>query len=313
MKLPATLYRWDDEGAPTVTASTRMSDLINVLKKCLVEGYGSKAGLGWTLAFEDATNRKIAFRNSPIDGTGGYFQFASSNAADSGEMRFRGGMDMTDFDVFLRPTPLYGLHFATVTTRWYLIGTSRGFYLHVLPNSNLVTVWASSYEVNPMFFAGDIDSFNPNDPGAFIVTRGTGSSDATNGYQGLLTLSYIPNNDCIAMYATDGSDSISKYGIIGLDGISAFSTSYKSADEWVDANQNSSLTPAYIDNTVKSNVRSTLHPYRRGQMPGMFFAGVSGYSDSQSPAVRSINGVDYALVPCYSAGMLWISIGDWYD
>ncbi|MCL1048940.1 hypothetical protein L2755_04755, partial [Shewanella abyssi] len=64
MGLPARIYRWDDEGAPTVVRDTRMSDIISLLKKCLIEGYGEKEGLGWSLAFDDPANLKVAFRNS---------------------------------------------------------------------------------------------------------------------------------------------------------------------------------------------------------------------------------------------------------
>ncbi|MCL1052254.1 hypothetical protein L2755_22020, partial [Shewanella abyssi] len=160
---------------------------------------------------------------------------------------------------------------------------------------------------------GDIDSFTPNDPGGFIVTRGATSTSSVTSSYAYDTLSYAPENDCIRMYANDGSLSTDGYSIIGLGRRDTFSYSYAQAAEWADENINTSLSPAFIDNSDYSFVRSEIHPMRRGVMPGMYFAGLSGYSQSELLVVRVLNGVEHILVPSYSAGLMWIKIGDWYD
>ncbi|WP_417217858.1 hypothetical protein [Alcanivorax sp.] len=65
----ATVYRSTDTGAPTYPASAANGGgagaLMDILKACLVDGFGSKPGAGWTVDYEDATaeKRRIAFSN----------------------------------------------------------------------------------------------------------------------------------------------------------------------------------------------------------------------------------------------------------
>ena len=66
------VYKSTDSGAPTLNGTK--GTLITVLKACLVNGYGAKAGAGWTIALEDAANYKIIFRNDSTTGTGRYFR-----------------------------------------------------------------------------------------------------------------------------------------------------------------------------------------------------------------------------------------------
>ena len=54
MASPVTIYRWDDVGAPQIVDG-KPSEYMNMLKKCLVEGYGSKASLGWTVVDDIAS------------------------------------------------------------------------------------------------------------------------------------------------------------------------------------------------------------------------------------------------------------------
>ena len=50
LEMPVTLYRSTDDDAPALTKS----NLSLILKACLVTGYGSKPGAGWTMPYEDA-------------------------------------------------------------------------------------------------------------------------------------------------------------------------------------------------------------------------------------------------------------------
>ena len=51
LEMPVTLYRSTDDDAPALTKS----NLSLILKACLVTGYGSKPGAGWTMPHEDAS------------------------------------------------------------------------------------------------------------------------------------------------------------------------------------------------------------------------------------------------------------------
>ena len=57
LEMPVTLYRSTDDDAPALTKS----NLSLILKACLVTGYGSKPGAGWTMPYEDAAASKRVF------------------------------------------------------------------------------------------------------------------------------------------------------------------------------------------------------------------------------------------------------------
>ena len=57
LEMPVTLYRSTDDDAPALTKS----NLSLILKACLVTGYDSKPGAGWTMPYEDAAASKRVF------------------------------------------------------------------------------------------------------------------------------------------------------------------------------------------------------------------------------------------------------------
>lgn len=57
LEMPVTLYRSTDDDAPALTKS----NLSLILKACLVTGYGSKPGAGWTMPHEEAAAGKRVF------------------------------------------------------------------------------------------------------------------------------------------------------------------------------------------------------------------------------------------------------------
>lgn len=80
-----TVYRWDDPGAPDLSALHTTNDerdlmyFHTVLKACLVTGYGAKAAAGWTMPHEETA--------TAMDGN----RFVLTNAAESGSLLYEGG------------------------------------------------------------------------------------------------------------------------------------------------------------------------------------------------------------------------------
>jgi len=71
------VYRSTDAGAPTLNAV--QGSFINVLKACLVDGYGSKSGSGWTVPYT-GTNR-AAFKQP--SGSNGRYLYVDESTADT--------------------------------------------------------------------------------------------------------------------------------------------------------------------------------------------------------------------------------------
>lgn len=307
-----TLMRWDDPGAPQIANQTP-SELINVLKKCLVEGYGDVDGLGWSVMFEDAANYKIVFRNNADAGTGSYLHVASSDGTDANNkpINLRAAAGMTDIDTFFNASYAYTITMSTVPVQWYLIGTSTGFYFHMIYyNTNHLAQLVYGNKVEPMFFAGDICSFYENDASRFTIV---GSNSG-----GAVTLAGLVASSVLC-------------GLHDTDGVTAptLRTYFNPSIHRVDTNSAYTTTPAIVgvphklspitlyadisgtDRNGLSTRQSSLSPWLRGKLPGMFFSTFSGYSNFEWPVIENFNGENYLLVRSSNALHHWINITSW--
>lgn len=76
-----TIYRSTDSGAPALPANSnyvKASFFMDIIKQCLVTGYGSKAGAGWSLVYEDTTANK---RRLAVSNGNGVMEFITWGAA----------------------------------------------------------------------------------------------------------------------------------------------------------------------------------------------------------------------------------------
>ncbi|MDR8523482.1 hypothetical protein [Shewanella fidelis] len=170
MSSPVTVYRWDDAGAPQLTSRTP-SEIIDIMRKCLIEGYGAKQPLGWTVEFEDVTANEIVFRNKIADGgSGGYVKFLprNGNNASGSILDMKSAMSMSDINTAHNQGYRSSI-IAQVTTavHWVLIGTSRSFYFIIRNNSAMGA--RRNYGEN-MCYVGDFAPYSPTDQCIFIAT-----------------------------------------------------------------------------------------------------------------------------------------------
>ncbi|MFV0597985.1 hypothetical protein [Shewanella sp.] len=314
MSLPVTVYRWDDAGAPQLT-NGKPSEIIAILKKCLVEGYGTKAGAGWSVAFENAAAFKIAFRNSTTEASGGFVQFWSVDGTDanSGNMRFRGAKSMTALDTFIDAQYQMQFSISTVVDYWVLIATSAGFWF--LSTSTLTNPNPST-NAKGLFFVGDFDAFTANDPGRFVNIMNGVTSDMTSYSWSLSFEIAISGSTTICkVYDADGSANFANYKMdprynVGTQTIAGVPTGDRvffqpliiSTVANVDAN----------DRLGVINTNSIIQPYIRGKVPGLLHSPSTGYSDQPWPVIESINGQQHMLMPGYRFGRTWINLETWY-
>lgn len=315
MGLPVTVYRWDDAGAPQLTNS-KPSEIIAILKKCLVEGYGTKAGAGWSVAFEDAAAFKIAFRNSTTEASGGFVQFWSVAGTDtnSGEMRFRGAKSMTALDTFIDAQYQSQFKLSLSIDYWVLIATSAGFWF--LSTNTIASPFSSSNE-KAMFFVGDYDAFNTNDPGRFIIMmNGTGGDMTSSAWNYSFDVAIGPDTTLCKIYDTDGSANFINYKMDRryYQGISGGVNGAPTMDRIF-------LTPLLVsavsnpdanDRLGVMNTNSIVQPFIRGKMPGLLNSPQTGYGDQAWPVIETINGQQHMLTPGYRFGRNWINMETWY-
>lgn len=137
-----TIYKSTDASAPTLSGTA--GDLVNLLDKCLVTGYGSKAAAGWTKPYT-GTN-KAAFKNA--GGCQMYLRVQDDSPGAHGgrEARVTGYETMSDVDTGTGPFPtaaqgVGGVAMlvwrksatADATTRsWIVLADARTCYVFVI-------------------------------------------------------------------------------------------------------------------------------------------------------------------------------------
>jgi hypothetical protein len=309
MGLPVTVYRYTDAGAPQLVNNTP-SEWINVLKKVLVEGYGDKQPLGWTLEFEDAATRSIAFRNATtVGGSGGYVKFYSSDGTNTANksIAIKCAMGMTDINTFFKPLWVRGLSPVSTHKGWEIIGTKRGFYLILhATNSNKMAL-SGVFADTQVFFIGDIHSVIVNDTAPFTFVTGNSatsdsiSSEGITGYSGT-TLS-------CQLYALDGT-------VTSLMHTFSRGLFYKgNTSDGGDAESlsiNHLMSPIYIYGSNTQN-NTTSMPQGRGIIPGLYLSSFAGYRTTDWPK-ELLQGIEkFILLRSYGSPQLWISTGEWYD
>ena len=308
--MAVTVYRSSDSGAPALSGQT--GKMLDVLYACLVTGYGSKSGAGWTRAY-NGTNKSV-FRAG--GGTQSYLRADDSVNAQYGYMC--GYLSMTDIDTGTNPYPTTsqlanGCYFYkstssdSVARSWILVADNKRFYMSI-------QISTTPYYV--AWFFGDIKSFAANDSYCSLIVGGnstnysasnliylSNSSNVING-AGSDNASFIAKN-----YNGIGSSlQINKIGNANFVGsitvIGSATLSYPNA-----ADNGLYMGPIFVNNDANK---------LRGLMPGMwqpFHTNPIAYGDTFG-GVGGMTGKTFiALYGSYSTGTgsFFIETSDTWD
>lgn len=334
MAQAVTVYRWDEPGAPQLP-NGKPSEIIDILTKCLVDGYGDKTPLGWTRPFYDAGTQAVAFRNSVADGgSGGYAKIFSNDGSDNNNalMRITHAASMTDINTVFRQgyTQAFQAQSGTSTTKmdkWALIGTSTAFYFLISRNTQLL--WGSNY--NATMFVGDFYSIVPNDAGRFItVAAPQNNNSASVGSS--QTLDYLTSASSISsesmfIYDADGFDLGNAHAFntfnasLGAGLTMAADDRAPYAEILLPAmihpdSQLPSNSPSYVDRLGGYRDYSDLSPTFRGVLPGFFINLFAGFHAATWPRIVTLSDSDYWILrggQGSSAARGYLKLGTWHD
>lgn len=193
------VYRNTDSGAPTLDGLTP-GGIINLLDKCLVSGYGSKAPAGWSKPFV-GTNL-AAFRMGAgsmcylrVDDT--YSSTTLHNA------RVRGYETMSDVNTGTGEFPrldqqagsgLYWYSQGPTATgnstarNWCVIADERFFYVFWSTQPTADTAGSTSY--SEAYFFGDAEPYNPTDTWFTVIGGSSSNVDYVTSAAGGLWTAY---------------------------------------------------------------------------------------------------------------------------
>lgn len=279
------VYRNTDTGAPTLDGITA-GQILNVLDKCLVAGYGAKAAAGWTKPY---TGTNIAaFRMN--GGSGSYIRVDDTNATTTyRRAAVRGYGAMTDVNTGTDPFPtttqnatgLFWFASATQTAQnallrnWCVIADETFFYFFVSNapqfDNGFGFQWADCY------FFGDAIPYLNTDTWFTVINGGNNATAAGNteaiAMWRIRALSYGITDTNTQMYIKRRHDGVGGavnnvffHGNVGKQ-------SNATSDSGVG---NGALTTPNLDGHIQLSrlevMDRTLGAYVRGQMPGMWLS-----------------------------------------
>ncbi|ABI71538.1 hypothetical protein [Shewanella frigidimarina] len=319
MGLPVTVYRWDDAGAPQFGASPKPSDVLSILKACLVNGYGAKQPLGWSVAFEDAVTYAIMFRNSPTDGTGGYLKVSAELGLNTygTEISLKASSGASSLSSQINASFIQTFKCSIYDTHWVLIGTSRGFYFQILDGTTLKSVPTNANSNNTLWFAGDINSYYANDAGAFTtICNLRVGDDVSSHYSESMSELQLGSALC-ALYDADGGTNKQNYECVNALLTDTYSniSGYASDESLINlftVPQIGTLS-AYKDRFGVPVTKSNIAPWIRGELPGLVLSSISTNVSTNWPVLLDIGGNQHMGMPSRVAHQVYINLVTWYE
>ena len=319
MALPVTMYRWNDVGAPQIVDG-KPSEYMNVLKKCLVEGYGTKTGLGWSVVDDIASPPFLSLRNNTsLGGSAGVAVFSALDNVAGTNIKVFGCQDYASKDSQSRKSYYFPISRNSsgqyLNNKWIIIGTAKSFYFFAfseyLVNSGenrTATHIASS------FFMGDMNSLYPNDPASFIAFSGGINTMTPNWTQSFFYkfCESTPSN-IVLINQLDGTDSSTPATPLSVFGYYYYVNGVHNGPANITA-----LFPIYICMgngflNDSSQYQNNNFPYLRATLPGAFVANSPGYRGEAMPVIKELDGVSHYLVPSANSqtGCFWINLEQW--
>jgi hypothetical protein len=310
--MAVTLYRSTDGSAPTLSGTA--GDLVNVLDKCLVAGYGSQTAAGWTKSFTgtntatfqqgSGSNSFYLHVNDSGPGAGGakearVFGSEAASAVLTGTVLFPTAAQAAN-GIFVRKSAA-----ADATTRaWRLIADSRTFYMFIdSGDGSALLCWAF----------GEFYSYRPGtDNGRCLLIARPNENNA-----GISNANEVMDNQCVSQNTISGHylarDQMGDAGGVacgkmgGIDLITSGSAtnialqgnvSYKNG-----ADSNIYLSPIRL-------ITGANGYYIRGHLRGLWHFGhpISNAADGDTiTGAGSLNGKSFQVVkPASTSGGIYI-------
>jgi hypothetical protein len=153
-------YRYTDADAPVLTGQA--GSLVNLLDKCLVNGYGAKESAGWDIAFTAIDKR--AYRASDVGGNRRFLRVVDDGSGSGGAQEALVVMldSMTDIDTGDSPCPAISQLSAGLVWRKSDSAneTSRHWYLSASPSAFILFVRTRNEEFFDVYGMGDGKCFD---------------------------------------------------------------------------------------------------------------------------------------------------------
>jgi len=291
-----TIYRWDDPGAPQAGNCT-YSELVNILDKCLVTGYGSKLPLGWIKELNEPL--ACSYKNL---GSGHSVVFSSTTGLDDDTgVRVQSARNVIDADSLENTGWKQAFKvFKDKNIAWVIVGTDKAFYCFFC--------YAGSYSMpgtdhQTGFFVGDLANAISGDSAKFVAICTLISENHS-----LESATYDSSYGTNIMYLSNvGQDRFPGTKIHDVDGGSDFSLYVPHELPFLNKK------PIPTKNTIPSNTLTKVYLFHKEYSSGLDRDGSPIVESTVTPAVRgSLPGLDSTLVG-HPESMLWPATVNYND
>lgn len=125
-RVPVKVYRWDDDGAPQLDRTAGC--MATIFKACLVTGYGTQQGAGWTMPWEDMAAGVKVFR-PPLSADADYYLRCSGDNGKQMTAQIQHNMtDANTGELLLQCATPFKYGVSTNDGPWVLLVTSKSIY-----------------------------------------------------------------------------------------------------------------------------------------------------------------------------------------
>lgn len=152
-KLPVSVYRWDDENAPKLDRAANC--VSTIFKACLVTGYGTKSGAGWSMPFEDTVAGVKVLRPPVSAEQDFYLRLSADNGSELTAQVYTVMSNINTGDLKLQCNTAFKYATAEITGKWLLIATNRGFWFFNEQYFNQAYTFARINKAGTHFYCGD--------------------------------------------------------------------------------------------------------------------------------------------------------------
>ncbi|MBB1320614.1 hypothetical protein [Shewanella sp. SR43-8] len=336
MGLPVTVYRSTDAGAPSI-GTCKPSEIINILKKCLVSGYGSTAPLGWTIVAENTGTRNIMFSNNISGGgSGGCVNVKSHNGADTdgNGMWYQPCRSATSVTSMTNKGYICSTQCESYLgfDVWVVVGTAVGFFLIMgkSVNSSGYSTWVNSDE--RVVYCGDYNSGLSGDVSRmisfsdFYAAKNASNASTAPSWPELFGSNRMnpTSSQIFRIYDTDGAANKYAEYCVNCSFNSLGTESLDHADPvfderigewWIQAYGFQIGYPSsagYNDRIGVPRTTSGLSPYIRGRLYGLLEVELARWSTQTWPFYKDFNNQQHLALRSSTGGVsTFLNLVEW--
>lgn len=125
-RVPVKVYKWDDASAPALDKTAGC--MATIFKACLVSGYGTQQGAGWTMPWEDTAAGVKVFRSGASPDTDFYLRCSGDSGTEMAAQVYLNMTNANTGDLKLQCATPFKYAKKNSTGKWLLIACPRGFW-----------------------------------------------------------------------------------------------------------------------------------------------------------------------------------------